>query len=595
MAKEVYIKTYQNTKTYDTRLEFDGTNDQITLPNLGFSGNPDITVEAWIKLDTLQDSTIFNFSATTGTRTLFICWVRADGRLGLATGSDDHYTPAGTIAADRWYHVSISYKASNNNVKIYVFGIEEGSGTTAANLSLTDVNYRIGARNTGASYFAGSISEVRVWNAVRTEEEIKDNLFNVLEGNETNLTAYYKLDEGSGTTATDLVSSNDGTISGATWQTDLTVPLRTREYKGFSIDYTFDSITSVVNNGFGSLTFNVPREFDVLAESDPQNLENYELDVIAYDEEQPEGVILFSGNVLIKDSVLSGSSETVQYTAGGALADLEKLDLTELDGSSIVSYSGQEIADVFKSIIDFANARAGFDVLKYTASSIATTGNTITTTFNNSLVIDALQSVFKSTDSDWVWYIDTDRTVYLKQLSTTADHIFFNNKDLVEITRTEDRTKLVNTLKLWDGENPATIAREYVNVDSVDKFGTKVKVVRDSRIGNTATADLFGTREVESLAIPNDQLTFKVIDSSGGGYDIDSIKVGDTFQALNLNEEANIPSLMVVTQKVDFLDYAEITASEKETFVDRELAKIKKDQFQVNFSNGVNTYTIVNI
>ena len=47
---------------------------------------------------------------------------------------------------------------------------------------------------------SGEIDELRVWNDVRTEAEINDNMFKELDGDETGLVAYYKMSNGSGTT-----------------------------------------------------------------------------------------------------------------------------------------------------------------------------------------------------------------------------------------------------------------------------------------------------------------------------------------------------------------------------------------------------------
>ncbi len=80
-----------------------------------------------------------------------------------------------------------------------------------------------------------------------------------------------------------------------------------------------------------------------------------------------------------------------------------KIDLEDLD--SVVSYSAVEIADIFKDIILKCNAKAKQEILKYSSTSLATTGITLTTTFKNAFVGDALKSVFQATPSNFVWYV----------------------------------------------------------------------------------------------------------------------------------------------------------------------------------------------
>ena len=61
MSKEVLIKKYQQEYAYDKALHFDGSNDYISLPNLGFNGNADITIECLVKIDTLGADRSFIF------------------------------------------------------------------------------------------------------------------------------------------------------------------------------------------------------------------------------------------------------------------------------------------------------------------------------------------------------------------------------------------------------------------------------------------------------------------------------------------------------------------------------------------------------
>lgn len=595
--KEVYIKTYQTTKEYESTLDFDGTNDHILISsNAKFNISPNtFSFEAWVYVDGVAtDNTIFSRRGTNG----FQWFIETTGELVLSNIGTANYTSTDTVPEGRWVHVAVTVDGSNN-VTHYIDGIVAGTNV-GANFTDESVDLTIGAQNDNITTrpFDGKIQEFRFWDDVRTKQEIVDNMFSKLNGYESNLQAYYRIDEGVGTTALDYASTAvNGTLTnftGTFWLTTGVAPVYQREYKGFSTEYTFNSITSHVNSGYGSLTFQLPREFDALAEEDPQSLAGYELDVVAFDREQTTGVILFSGEVIISNASVSGASESITYTAASPIERIEKIDLVDTD--VVVSYSATEIATIFQDLIDRANSRSQRQVLKYTSTSLSTTSKNLTVTFKNANIADAMKQVFAATDDDWVWYIDTDKTVYLKQISTTPDHLLLFDKDISSIDRTMDRTKIVNTFKLWDGEASPTIQREYVNLDSVDSYGRYVKAVRDGRFTNTTSANEFGERTINTLKDPTDQIEIEVIDSMGGGYDVDNIQVGDTFRILNVSTATNLPELLVVTKKTDYLDYITIIASDRESFVSRELVNLKKEQFQVNnSSHPTGAYTVVEV
>jgi len=57
--------------------------------------------------------------------------------------------------------------------------------------------------------FDGRITDLRIWNDVRTTAEIQTNISSVLKGSEAGLVALYTMSEGSGTTIDDQASNNN--------------------------------------------------------------------------------------------------------------------------------------------------------------------------------------------------------------------------------------------------------------------------------------------------------------------------------------------------------------------------------------------------
>ena len=63
----------------------------------------------------------------------------------------------------------------------------------------------------------GNLNEVRIWSEIRNQSEIQANMHSELSGSESNLAAYYKMNDGSGTTIADSSgNSNTGTLTNMT-------------------------------------------------------------------------------------------------------------------------------------------------------------------------------------------------------------------------------------------------------------------------------------------------------------------------------------------------------------------------------------------
>ncbi|MHC1737071.1 MAG: LamG-like jellyroll fold domain-containing protein [Ignavibacteriaceae bacterium] len=130
---------------------------------------------------------------------------------------------ASTLVLNKWTHLAGTYDGST--AKLYVNGSLVKSSPSTSSIGSTDLPLVIGnhGNTVGGDFtrpFIGSIDEVRIWNTVRTEAEIKASMYKELAGNETNLLAYYKMSNGSGTSLTDnSVNSNTGTLTnGPTWK-----------------------------------------------------------------------------------------------------------------------------------------------------------------------------------------------------------------------------------------------------------------------------------------------------------------------------------------------------------------------------------------
>ena len=177
------------------------------------------TAEVWYKRTGNNSAINFTNNALTnvaGHWSLRLGQWNNKNKLGItkysgASGSGDFYVNSSTTIG-AWEHVAWTYQ--DNVVTIYKNGISQGTlNQTGAQLMWKYIG------KSGNSIY-GEVDEIRFWDDKRTATEIKDNMFNELSGNESNLIAYYKMTDESGNTVSDNSSnSNNGTITGASWVT----------------------------------------------------------------------------------------------------------------------------------------------------------------------------------------------------------------------------------------------------------------------------------------------------------------------------------------------------------------------------------------
>ena len=126
----------------------------------------------------------------------------------------------GAVAQNRPQHVAITFNGGALN--FFINGVP--SGAAFVNISQDALPLNIGRQQPSAcqcNHFNGTMDEVRIWNITRTPAQIQANMQTAVAPNSAGLVAYYKFDEGSGTTTADATTNgNNGTlVNGPTWLT----------------------------------------------------------------------------------------------------------------------------------------------------------------------------------------------------------------------------------------------------------------------------------------------------------------------------------------------------------------------------------------
>ncbi|BDS15389.1 LamG-like jellyroll fold domain-containing protein [Aureispira anguillae] len=172
---------------------FDGIDDYIDVTTTASGlpqGNSARTIEAWIK------TTV----PTTGNYNNILSWGRRAANLrnsiGIRNGSFSFVGEGndleGTIVINdnQWHHVACVFDGVT--LSLYVDGVLDIA--TSKTLNTTDQNLVIGTIALPASgeFWLGSLDEIRIWNAARTQTEIRENMHLTLNGGEANLLTYYQ-------------------------------------------------------------------------------------------------------------------------------------------------------------------------------------------------------------------------------------------------------------------------------------------------------------------------------------------------------------------------------------------------------------------
>ena len=239
--------TGANFRTPTTKsLQFDGVNDYVNLGIPTWANETQfrntMTVECWFKttntspqpqeFPTLVARNIGGGQSNSSQFALFMVGTfdqANNGAVGFGVTSGSSNIGLYVISSPlkyndgKWHHVAGTYTSSGGTASLYVDGVlvktesNANIGATSATHYTSipimigcDAGQLVGNLNRN---FQGSISDVRIWNVLRTPEQISDNYRRRLIGNEDRLMGYWPLNQGYGSGWTVYTSVIDKTVT----------------------------------------------------------------------------------------------------------------------------------------------------------------------------------------------------------------------------------------------------------------------------------------------------------------------------------------------------------------------------------------------
>jgi len=152
-------------------LEFDGTNDYVDVPDLGFSGNVSLSFAAWIWVDpSAGNDNIFGFGRNGTNNQVFSLRTNGSTQFHLYFWNNDLSATVGSYYGT-WVHVAGVWDSATSTRYIYFNGAEANSSVAATMPDFQDMNYRIGGFNN--EYFLGLIDDARIYDRALTGPEVQ--------------------------------------------------------------------------------------------------------------------------------------------------------------------------------------------------------------------------------------------------------------------------------------------------------------------------------------------------------------------------------------------------------------------------------------
>jgi hypothetical protein len=313
---------------------------------------------------------------------------------------------------------------------------------------------------------------------------------------------------------------------------------------------------TVINGGPGELRVRLARGFENYGEGVDVNLNN-RVDVYCFDGDQPSGLLIYRGFISTYTPYLDKGKEFIEIVILPYIEEASRYMLRETTGATTVPFLSKDPSDIFRGVLSRYQADGG--TLGSSLTSIDNTGVSVSYTFNTNTVREGLDKCVELAPEDWYWRADPDGILYFKHKATTVTHDLSIGQHIVSVQSEKKTESIINRVYFIGGGSPP-LFKIYQAAGSISAYGLHAVKIIDQRVTVEATAQSIANRLLNQFQEPEVRTKITIVDNNGvlstQGYDIESIKVGDTIRIKNLNFGSQSESVWdVALWDVDVWDY----------------------------------------
>ena len=178
-------------------LELDGKGSYVELPPNIFNDLTEATVEGWVMWDRIgMWSRFYGYGDEYHSLSIVNRENSTDLRFQLNPDEHEVLVP-GVMQTNRWIHLAAV--SGSRGMQFFVNGVLFGTNSFTGSFKSTGsgLSHFLGKSEWGSAsddLFVGKMDEVRVWRVARTADQIRENLFRTMSGNEPELVALWNFE-----------------------------------------------------------------------------------------------------------------------------------------------------------------------------------------------------------------------------------------------------------------------------------------------------------------------------------------------------------------------------------------------------------------